>query len=160
MFQSLGKCSGHMHIKLYLLHLETVWIWRQICSVKGIIRDKDHSKQKNKKVDLVLLSLFMYTNGLYGPLAHIKRKNVFKHIQNVQIQIILHMCKVSSGPLLSIHTFCSIQQCCYQTVKALIRLHKYAGWSGPSLSAYTRHILACYNPYVQQWIMQLYFLYK
>ena len=35
----------------------------------------------------------------------IKQKSAFKHEQNEQIQIILNMCKVSSGRLLSIHTF-------------------------------------------------------
>ena len=34
---------------------------------------------------------------------HIKQKSDFKHVQNVQIQIILHMHKVPSRPLLSIH---------------------------------------------------------
>ena len=42
-------------------------------------------------------------------LGHIKQKGPFKHVQNAQIQIILRMPQVSSGPLLSIHTFCSIQ---------------------------------------------------
>ena len=36
-------------------------------------------------------------------------KSAFEHVQKVQIQIILHKDKVSSGLLLSIHTFCSIQ---------------------------------------------------
>ena len=36
-----------------------------------------------------------------------KRKGFFE--QNVLIQIILRMRKVSSRPLLSIHSFCSIQ---------------------------------------------------
>ena len=31
-----------------------------------------------------------------------KRKSVFKHVHNVQIQINLCMCKVSSGPWISI----------------------------------------------------------
>ena len=34
-----------------------------------------------------------------------KRKRVFEHVQNAQIQIILRMRKVPTGPLLSIHTF-------------------------------------------------------
>ena len=37
-----------------------------------------------------------------------KKKIALANMQNVQIQIILHMGKVSSGPLLSIDTFCSI----------------------------------------------------
>ena len=46
-------------------------------------------------------------------------------------------------PLLSIHTFCSIQWIYQRTVKALIRLRGCAGWSGPSLSACARrHIIA------------------
>ena len=36
-------------------------------------------------------------------------KGVFEHAQNVQIQILMHMRKMSSGPLLSIYLFCSIQ---------------------------------------------------
>ena len=43
--------------------------------------------------------------------------------KNEQIQIILHLHKVSSGPLLSIHTFCRTQQLYSWTVKSLIRLH-------------------------------------
>ena len=31
-------------------------------------------------------------------------KNAFEHVQNAQIQIILRMREVSSGPMLSIHT--------------------------------------------------------
>ena len=34
--------------------------------------------------------------------GHVKWKRVFEHAQNVQIHIILHMRKVSSGHLLSI----------------------------------------------------------
>ena len=41
--------------------------------------------------------------------GHIKWKSAFE--QNLQIQIILHICKVSR-PLLSIHTFCSIRWFC------------------------------------------------
>ena len=37
------------------------------------------------------------------------RDEVPEHAQNAQIQIILRMHKVSSGPLLSIQTFCNIQ---------------------------------------------------
>ena len=50
----------------------------------------------------------VYLMWLYQ-IGHVKWKSAFEHGQNVQIQIILHMCKVSSEPLLSIHTFCSIQ---------------------------------------------------
>ena len=38
-----------------------------------------------------------------------KRTSSFEHAQNAQIQIILRMHKISPGPLLSIHIFCSIQ---------------------------------------------------
>ena len=48
------------------------------------------------------------------------------------------MRNISSGPLLSIQTFCSIQWFCLRTLKALIRLREGAGWSGPSLFAYAR----------------------
>ena len=37
-----------------------------------------------------------------------KRKSAFEHAQNVRIHIILRMLNVSSGPLFSIHTLCSI----------------------------------------------------
>ena len=33
-----------------------------------------------------------------------EKKNAFEHMQNVRIHIILHMCKVSSWPLLFINT--------------------------------------------------------
>ena len=39
-----------------------------------------------------------------------------------RFQIILRMRKVSSGPLLSINTFCYMQWSCWRTVKALSRL--------------------------------------
>ena len=50
----------------------------------------------------------LFTFLQYSKMDRIKRKKGFEHVQNAQIQIILCMCKVSSGPLLSIHTFCSI----------------------------------------------------
>ena len=53
------------------------------------------------------------------------------------------MRKVSSEPLLSIHTFCSIQWFCSQTVKALIRMRIRAVWSGPSLSAHAWRRVFC-----------------
>ena len=49
-----------------------------------------------------------------------------------QIQINLRMQKVSSGSLLSIHTFCSIQWFCLRTLRDPIRLRGCAGWSWPS----------------------------
>ena len=56
--------------------------------------------------------------------------------QNVRIHIILQVCKVSSGPLLSINTFYSIQWFWQRTTEALIRLRFGAVWSRPSLSAH------------------------
>ena len=61
-----------------------------------------------------------------------------KHAQNVWIHIILHMRKISSSHLLSTETFYGIQSFCLLTTKALIRQHRCAGRSGPSLSAYIR----------------------
>ena len=63
------------------------------------------------------------------------------------------MPKISSGPLISIYTFCSIQWFCKQTVKALIRLHGCAGWSGPSLS--TLCPKTCFRMVKPQWNMLL-----
>ena len=47
-------------------------------------------------------------------MGSIERTSVFEHVQNAHIQITLPMCKVTSGSLLSIHTFCiySIQWFC------------------------------------------------
>ena len=44
--------------------------------------------------------------------------SAFEYMQNVQIQVILHMHKVSPAPLLTIHIFCSIKKICKRTVKA------------------------------------------
>ena len=73
-------------------------------------------------------------------------KNAFEQAQDAQIQIFLHMCKVSSGPLLSIHTrtFCNIQWFSSRTGRALIRLRGCAGWYGPSLCGYAQR-------YVFEW---------
>ena len=43
---------------------------------------------------------------------HVKWKCAFEHAQNAQIQIMLHMGKVSSHRLLSNSTFCSTQWFC------------------------------------------------
>ena len=43
-------------------------------------------------------------------MGRVKWKSAFEHVQNMQIQIILHMHTVLSGHLLFIHTFCSIQR--------------------------------------------------
>ena len=45
-------------------------------------------------------------------LGRAKRKRAFEHAQNAQIQIILCMRKVSSGPLLSIRIFWNNQWFC------------------------------------------------
>ena len=51
--------------------------------------------------------------------------------------------KYHPGPLLSIHTFCSVYWFYKRTAKALISLRRCAGWSGPSLSEYARrHVSA------------------
>ena len=47
--------------------------------------------------------------------------------KNVLIHFILHMRKVSSGPLLSIEIFCGIQSFSLRTANTLIRLSAYAG---------------------------------
>ena len=52
-------------------------------------------------------------------MAHVKRKSAFEHVQNVQIQIILHMRKISTGRLLSIQAFFSIQYFCKRTDQGL-----------------------------------------
>ena len=54
-----------------------------------------------------------YLNGqYYYQVGHVEWKSAFEYVQNAQIQIIMCMPKVLSGPLLSIHTFCSIQWVC------------------------------------------------
>ena len=45
---------------------------------------------------------------MLNEMDRVKQKCAFEHVQNMQIQIILHMRKVLSGPLLSIHTFYNI----------------------------------------------------
>ena len=82
-------------------------------------------------------NMFIMSTRLHH-MCLVKRKSAFEHAQNVRIHINMHMRKLSSGHLLSIETFYSIQWFCLQTAKALIRLRGCAGWSGPSLSAYTR----------------------
>ena len=56
-------------------------------------------------------------------------KCVFKHAQNVRIQI-LCMRKVLFAHLPSIETFYNVQWFCERTANAQIRLHGCAGWSG------------------------------
>ena len=45
-------------------------------------------------------------------MGHIKQKSALKPVQNVQIQIILRMHKVSFQPVLFIQTSCSIHGFC------------------------------------------------
>ena len=59
-------------------------------------------------------------------LDHVKQKSAFEHAQNAQIQTILHMHKVSSGTLLSIHTYV-VSNNSVSGQKAWIRLHGCAG---------------------------------
>ena len=66
----------------------------------------------------------------------IKQKSSFEHVQNTEIQINLHICKVSSGPLLSIHTFCCSRWFCQWTVKLLIRIWGCTGWSEWAISVH------------------------
>ena len=77
----------------------------------------------------IRLSLFAQTSYclVYGPF---ERKRPFEHAQNAQIATILRKRKVSSGPLLSIHTFFSINNFCKWKVKALIRLRECAIYRG------------------------------
>ena len=37
-------------------------------------------------------------------IGHVKRKTALEHVQNVHIQIILRICKASSGPVLTMHS--------------------------------------------------------
>ena len=89
-----------------------------------------------------------YNKEGWNKMGRVKRKAAFKHAQHSQIHIFLHMRKVSSGHLLFIETFCSLQWFCLRTAKALIRLRECAGWSGLSLSAYAwRRIFAGRGPH-------------
>ena len=57
------------------------------------------------------------------------------------------MSKVSSGHLLSVDTFFSVQWFCLQTVKALIRMCGCAGWSWSSLSVHAqRYVFVWHGP--------------
>ena len=57
--------------------------------------------------------------------VNVKRKSAFKHVQNVRIHIIVAVRKVSSGLLLCIETFYSIQWYHLWTAKVLIKLRGY-----------------------------------
>ena len=89
--------------------------------------------------EFVLCACF---NLIWIYMGGIKRKSVFEHAQNMRIHKSC-ISAISSGQVLSIETFYSIQWFCLRTAKALIRLRGCAGWSGPSLSAYVqRHVFA------------------
>ena len=64
------------------------------------------------RLDLTCLSLEVFTDekciSVKKILAPSCKKKAFEHAHNAQTQITLRMRKVSSGPLLSIYTFCSI----------------------------------------------------
>ena len=66
--------------------------------------------EKNKKKRWYVFS-YLFARSIERVLymGCIKQKSAFEHVQNVQIQIILHMHRVLSGPMLSIHTFRSAQ---------------------------------------------------
>ena len=53
-----------------------------------------------------------------------KRKGLFKHVQKADSESCMR--KVSSGYLLSIKTFYSVQRVCLRTAKTLIRLRRCA----------------------------------
>ena len=44
----------------------------------------------------------------YFFMGHVKQKRGFSNVQNMWIHIILHMLKISSWPLVFIHTFCNV----------------------------------------------------
>ena len=85
-------------------------------------------------------------HDIFSPLIHSSVQwFCLEHAQNVRIHIIQRMSKISSGPLLSNHTFYSIQWFC--EVKALIRQGGCAGCSGPPLSAHAqRYVFAWHGP--------------
>ena len=72
----------------------------------------------SNKLDTRTQEIFVSLSGnpiqcnLSEYMRRVKRKDALEHAQNAQIQIILRMLKVSSGPLLSINTFCTIQWFC------------------------------------------------
>ena len=87
------------------------------------------------------------TKGQYSHMGRAKRKVVFEHAQNVRIHIILCMHKVSSGPLLSIDTFYSIQWFRWQQRPWSDCANAQADLA-PSLSAYARrHVFAWWGTY-------------
>ena len=105
----------------------------------------------NRVIKRLWCSLWQEKNNNISYMGSAKQ-NCLEYAQNVRIHIILHMPNVSSGHLLSIETFCSIQWFCLWTVKAWIRLHRCAVWSGlhcPHIPALARrHIYARRGPYV------------
>ena len=65
--------------------------------------------------------------------------NAFEHVQNVRIHIILHMRQVSSGHLLSIETFYSIQW--YTMIFFFFFFFIFAGSEGPNQTARMRRLI-------------------
>ena len=58
----------------------------------------------------VVIGTLRVKSGIFNIIMdRAKRTSAFEHAQNAQIEFFLRMCKVSSGPLLSSYTFCSIQ---------------------------------------------------
>ena len=92
-------------------------------------------------------------------MGYINWKSAFELVQKAHIQIILHMPKVWSGPLLSIHTFCSIQRLLVdsegpdQTVQTV-----QTGWSGPSQSTCQKAQFCTALPTIQKCAYLLYWL--
>ena len=106
------------------------------------------SAQKHRLWVLVRTALtrrFLRVPTIYVLSRNVKNIRVFlsENFQFLEVKFSIYLNRhifviVSSGPLLSIHTFFSMQCFCKRTRKAVIRLRGCAGWSGPSLSAYAR----------------------
>ena len=140
MYVYAGRCWSCKHEKADMgqrhLHFAIKHVLSSACSIIADWLKADHSWT-------LIGSDFFYWKSIssqqYGSR---QAKSVF-HAQNMRIHIILRMRKISSGSLLSIDTFYSIQWFWKRTAKVLIRLHGCAGWSGPSLSTYAqRHVIA------------------
>ena len=73
---------------------------------------RNKKKKKKKKKKKTINTLWLKTRLVWSTPVKLKkkkkkkkRKSPFEHMQNVQIQVIRRMCKVSSGPLLSIDIY-------------------------------------------------------
>ena len=69
-------------------------------SIVDILNITHSSHPENLAGRYVLLLQEIQSN-----IGHVKQKSAFQYTQNAQTRIILHMCMVSSGHLLSIETF-------------------------------------------------------